>query len=318
MSDRVNTPYGADSTAAEVLSGVDLTGKVMVVTGASSGLGLETARALAAAGAGITLAVRDIHSGQRAADAIRASHPDAVLDVRHLDLADLGSIAAFADGWTGPLHVLVNNAGVMGLPALQHSARGAELQLAINHLGHFALAERLHDALASAGGSRIVSVSSLGHMVSRFVFEDPNFARRPYHPGGAYAQSKTANVLFAVEATRRWANDGIRVNALHPGAIVQTNLMRHVPPRDGSADAPPRAFAFKTIEQGAATAVLLAGSPLVEGVGGRYFQDCSEAEVIEDAPVESFLELPAGGVAAYALDPDAAARLWELSRQLTT
>jgi NAD(P)-dependent dehydrogenase (short-subunit alcohol dehydrogenase family) len=164
--------------------------------------------------------------------------------------------------------VLVNNAGVMALPRLRHSADGAELQFATNHLGHFALAVGLHDALAAAGGARVVSVSSLVHLASPVVFDDLYFAERDYHPVLAYAQSKTANVLFAVEAARRWANDGIAVNALHPGVIPGTRLMRHVPAPDEQADpgATPPAYALKTVEQGAATSVLLAGSPLLADV----------------------------------------------------
>ncbi len=220
-------------------------------------------------------------------------------------------------GWTGPLDVLVNNAGVMALPELQHSSLGAEMHFAINHLGHFALTVGLHDALAAADGARVVSVSSLVHMVSPVVFDDPHFARRPYHPVLAYGQSKTANVLFAVEATRRWADDGIVANALHPGVIMDTNLSRHLPPpAPSAAGAPPAAaYAFKSIEQGAATSVLLAGLPALAGVGGRYFQDSNEAEVVEREPFDT--DLPRSGVARSALDPEAAARLWELSAALT-
>ena len=316
-SNPVRTPFGVSSTAAEVIDGVDLSGRRMIVTGGASGLGRETARALSAAGAQVTLAVRDLSAGRVAAEAIMAETGSRTVDVRLLDLADLGSVAAFAASWEGPLDVLVNNAGVMSLPELRHSAEGAELQFAVNHLGHFALAVRLHGALAAAGQGRIVSVSSLVHMVSPVVFDDLHFADRDYDPVLAYGQSKTANVLFAVEAARRWAADGIAVNALHPGVILDTGLMRHVPARGEPAapDAAPPAYAFKTVEQGAATSVLLAGSPLLAGVSGRYFQDGNQAEVVDREPFD--FDLPAGGVAAYAVDPAAASRLWDASARLT-
>jgi NAD(P)-dependent dehydrogenase (short-subunit alcohol dehydrogenase family) len=279
-------------------------------------LGAETARALASAGAQVTLAVRDLTAGRAAAAAITATIGYPAIDVRALDLADLGSVTAFASGWDGPLDVLVNNAGVMALPQLRHSPAGAELQFAVNHLGHFALSVGLHDALVAAGGARIVSVSSLVHLASPVVFEDLHFAARDYHPVLAYAQSKTANVLFAVEATARWAGDGIVVNALHPGVIRETHLMRHIPAPDEPTDpAGAPAYAFKTVEQGAATSVLLAGSPLVAGVSGRYFQDNNEAEILDRQPFD--VDLPAAGVAAYAVDPAMAARLWDVSVALT-
>jgi NAD(P)-dependent dehydrogenase (short-subunit alcohol dehydrogenase family) len=313
----IRTPFGFDSTAAEVVAGLDLTGRRAIVTGGSSGIGIETARALAGAGADVTLAVRDTAAGERAAAAIADSTGSSAPHVQHLDLADLASVAAFADAWSGPLHLLVNNAGVMALPELQRTVSGAELQFATNHLGHFALAVGLHDALAAAGGARIVSLSSLVHMVSPVDFDDPQFERRPYHPVLAYGQSKTANILFAVEATRRWAQDGILANALHPGVILETGLMRHVDPETAAAadgdEAP--AYGFKTIEQGAATSAFVAISPLLGGVGGRYFQDCQEAEVVDRDPAEP--TLPGSGVASYALDPESAERLWELSTALT-
>jgi NAD(P)-dependent dehydrogenase (short-subunit alcohol dehydrogenase family) len=215
-------------------------------------------------------------------------------------------VAAFTTNWDGPLHILVNNAGVMAAP-LTRTAQGWELQFATNHLGHFALAAGLHEALAAAGNARVVSVSSSAHRRSPVVFEDIHFRQRPYDPWLAYGQSKTANVLFAVEATRRWAADGIAVNALMPGGI-RTGLQRYV-----SSDELDRMAAqaggltgarWKTPEQGAATSVLLAASPLLEGISGRYFEDCNEAGPPIDAR---------HGVAPFALDPDAAARLWQVS-----
>lgn len=303
----ITTPFGFDSTAAEVIAAVDLTGRRAIVTGASSGIGIETARALADAGADVTLAVRDTAAGARVAVDIGGQ-----VSVAPLDLSDLASVDAFVRAWRGPLHILVNNAGVMAIQELTMSASGHEMQFATNHLGHFALAVGLHDALAAAGAARIVSVSSGGHLRSPVVFDDIDYAFRDYDPFGAYGQSKTANVLFAVEATRRWAADGIVSNALMPGGIA-TPLQRHLPAH--YADQALTAFRaggsdFKTVEQGAATSVLLAASPLVHGVGGRYFENCNEARVVHRRGGPG-----TGGVAPYALDPANAERLWELSLQ---
>ncbi|MEU7528730.1 SDR family NAD(P)-dependent oxidoreductase [Saccharothrix sp. NPDC042600] len=304
MSDRITTPFTFDSTAAEVLAGVDLTGKRAVVTGGASGIGVETARVLAGAGAEVTIAVRDIEAGRRTAAGI-GNATGRPVHVAPLDLADQASVAAFAADWDGPLHILVDNAGVMATPETR-TPRGWELQFATNHLGHFTLTTGLHRALA-AEGARVVVVSSSAHLMSPVVFEDIHFHDRPYEPWPAYGQSKTANILFAVEAARRWAADGITVNALMPGSIP-TNLQRHVDPDElARLAASVPGHRFKTVEQGAATSVLLAGSPLVEGVTGRYFEDCAEA-----LPNRGGLR---GGVADYALDPEAATRLWKVSEE---
>ncbi len=307
----ITTPFGFETTAAEVVEGVDLTGKRAIVTGGASGIGVETARALAAAGADVVLAVRDTAAGDRTAGDLRATTGRDV-HVARLDLADRDSIAAFAAGWTGPLHILVNNAGVMAVQEPETSPEGWDLQFATNHLGHFALATRLHPALAAADGARVVSVSSAAHLRSPVIFDDLHFAFRPYDPWLAYGQSKTANVLFAVEADRRWADDGIRVNALMPGGIA-TNLQRHIGP-ELIENARRNGARLKTPEQGAATSVLLAASPLVEGVGGRYFEDVNEAAVVDRRPAETLA--PAPGVARYALDPANAERLWSVSEEL--
>jgi NAD(P)-dependent dehydrogenase (short-subunit alcohol dehydrogenase family) len=299
MNTRITTPFSFDSTAAEVLDGVDLTGRRAIVTGGASGIGVETARALAGAGAEVTLAVRNREAGERTAEDIIATTGNKQVLVAPLDLADQASVASFA--WDGPLHILVGNAGVMASPEA-YTPEGWELQFATNHFGHFALATRLHDALAAAGGARVVAVSSSAHLRSPVVFDDVHFRERPYEPWLAYGQSKTANVLFAVEATRRWAGDGITANALTPGAI-RTNLQRHVSDEDIAARA--GGVQWKTPEQGAATSVLLAASPLLDGVGGRYFEDCNEAEPHRPGTRT--------GVAAYALDPEAAARLWQVT-----
>jgi NAD(P)-dependent dehydrogenase (short-subunit alcohol dehydrogenase family) len=308
---RITTPFGAASTAAEVIAGVDLAGKRAVVTGASSGIGQETARVLAGAGAEVTLAVRDTAAGEKAAAAIAGSGGGARLRVARLDLADRASVAEFVAGWTGPLHILVNNAGIMATPE-RRTPEGWELQFATNHLGHFALATGLHGSLAAAGGARVVSVSSVGHVNGEVLFDDVNFERHPYNAWVAYSQSKTANILFAVEAARRWAGDRIAVNALNPGRIASTGLLSHVDPGatvPASFDqAGSTSVSVKDIPQGAATSVLLAASPLVEGVTGKYFEDGQEAE--------PYVPGVRRGVAAYAIDPGKAARLWQLSLDL--
>jgi NAD(P)-dependent dehydrogenase (short-subunit alcohol dehydrogenase family) len=306
MTDRITTPFNAQSTAAEVIAGVDLAGRRAIVTGGASGIGIETARTLASAGAEVTLAVRNIEAGERTAADITGSTGNKQILVAPLDLADQASVAGFVSGWEGPLDILVNNAGVMASP-LSRTPEGWEMQFATNHLGHFALAAGLHHALAAAGTARVVSVSSSAHHRSPVVFEDIHFEHRPYDPFTAYGQSKTANVLFAVEATRRWASDGITVNALMPGGI-RTNLQRYVPDEELErmrVAAGVTGAMWKTPEQGAATSILVATSPLLDGIGGRYFEDCNEAEVGKLSA--------RNGVAAYALDPEAAARLWEVS-----
>ncbi|MGI5242903.1 SDR family NAD(P)-dependent oxidoreductase [Dactylosporangium sp. CA-139066] len=299
--------FGFSSTAAEVLAGVDLTGRRAVVTGAASGIGIETARALAAAGAEVTIAVRNVEAGERTAADLIADTGNKQIHVGRLDLSDQASVRGFAAGWEGPLHILVNNAGVMASP-LARTAEGWEMQFATNHLGHFALAAGLLPALRAAGGARVVAVSSSAHLRSPVVFDDIHFERREYEPWLAYGQSKTANVLFAVEADRRWAGDGIRVNALNPGGI-RTNLQRHIDvaalERSVQEANGGRAIAWKTPQQGAATSALLAASPLAEGVGGKYYEDCNEA--VPNQPGSRT------GVAAYALDPEAAARLWNVT-----
>jgi NAD(P)-dependent dehydrogenase (short-subunit alcohol dehydrogenase family) len=315
----IRTRFGFDSTAAEVIDGIDLSGRRAIVTGGSSGIGVETARALAGAGAEVTLAVRNTDAGEQTAADITATTGNPV-HVGLLDLAEQRSVATFLAEWSGPLDLLINNAGVM-LPDLRRTPEGWEMTFATNHLGHFALALGLHDALAAAGNARIVSLSSAGHRRSPVIFDDINFSSRPYEPGVAYGQSKTANALFAVEATHRWSSDGITANAVQPGPVAATNLNR-----DLGADAlaavqasAPYAESFdeskaryKTAEQGAATSVFVATSPLLDGIGGRYFEDCNQAPIIDpNAPNTTIF-----GVAAYALDPANANRLWEVTLEL--
>jgi NAD(P)-dependent dehydrogenase (short-subunit alcohol dehydrogenase family) len=245
----IQTPYGFASTAAEVVAGVDLKGRRAIVTGGGSGIGIETARALAGAGAEVTLAVRDLVQGERVATELGADRVGAAtLDLA--DLADLASVDAFVAGWEGPLDILVCDAGVMMLPRLTLTAAGAELQFATNHLGHMALAIGLHDALAAAasarGDARVAVVSSVGHLLSRVVFDDIQFSARPYDPALAYGQSKTAEILFAVQANRDWARDGITVDALHPGAILETGLAPHIDPTELGAIVESGVFDWKT------------------------------------------------------------------------
>ena len=308
--ERIKTAFGFSSTAAEVAAGIHLSGKRAIVTGSSSGVGVETARALAAAGAEVTLAVRNIDAGNRTAKDIAASTGNQRVHVSQLDLVDHASIARFISRWTGPLHILVNNAGGI-LPTLERTAEGWEKQFVQNHLGHFALAVGLHDALAAAGEARIVSVSSAGHLYSPVIFDDIHFAYRPYDSLLAYGQSKTANVLFAVGATKRWTKDGITANVAMPGPVM-TNFIRNVDP--AMADRLAKEFkingsapTFKTPQQGAATSVLVAVSPQLRGVGGRYFEDSNEA--IPVANNNGY----GSGVAPYALDPANADRLWDES-----
>ncbi len=308
--------FGASSTAAEVIDGVDLHGRHAVVTGASSGIGVETVRALATAGADVTLAVRNTDAGATVADRLRAELPpeSGKLSLARLELSDLSSVKAFAANWDGPLHILVNNAGVMAPPQIARTAEGRELQFGVNHLGHFALTTGLHPALAAANGARIVVVSSIGHLFSPVVFDDLDYRYRPYDPWTSYGQSKTAGIHFAVAAAERWARDGITANALMPGNIADTGLARHIDMQDvvsmmasGELALPPG----KTVRQGAATSTLLAASPTVEGVTGQYYEDCAPAK-----PVTQRADATRG-VAPYALDPENAARLWTVSEALT-
>lgn len=308
---RLTTPFGFAATTGDVLDGVDLGGRRALVTGGTSGLGRETARALAAAGAEVVLGVRNADAGRRTAAEITAETGNLQVSVLTLDLADLTSVRAAAEAYGDrPLHMLIANAGIMALPELTRTPQGREMQFAVNFLGHYALTTALHGALARAGetadgGARVVVLSSNAHLFAPPVFDDLDFRFRPYHPLGAYGESKTADVLLAVEAARRWADDGITANAVNPGAIA-TNLQQHT----GGLRTPQERR--KTPAQGAATPVLLAASPLLAGVTGRYFEDGAEAEPRDAAP-----PLFGGGVAPFALDPGNAAHMWEAARAST-
>ncbi len=301
---KLTTPFGFHSTASDVIKGIDLTGKHAIVTGGASGIGIETARALAQAGAAITLAVRRPELAEPVAADLRHSTGNRKIHVKNLDLSDLRSVNAFAVGWEGPLHILVNNAGVMAIPELEKTPQGFEQQFGTNFLGHVALTYWLHKALAAANGARVVSLSSSGHLFSPVNFDDLNFDFIPYTPFGAYGQSKTANALLAVAITRHWASDGIFSNAVNPGAIA-TGLQKHT----GGLKTPVERR--KTPEQGSATSVLLAASPLVEEIGGIYFEDCNESPRVSKRPADF-----SGGVAPYALDAENAERLWDVALKL--
>ncbi|MCM8735192.1 SDR family NAD(P)-dependent oxidoreductase [Azospirillum sp. A1-3] len=272
----------------------------MIVTGGASGIGIETTAALAAAGASVVIAARRPKAAEEVAADIRIRTVNPGISVRQLDLADLRSVGHFVDNWEGPIHALVNNAGIMALPDLQRSPQGWEMQFATNFLGHFALTLGLRRSLAQAQGARVVSVSSSGSLFGPIFWDDPHFRFIPYDPLLAYAQSKTACTLLSVGIKDRWADDGIVSNALNPGAIA-TNLQRHT----GGLRTPEHLR--KTPEEGAATSVLLAASPLIKGANGRYFENCVEAQIVPGRP-QSVLE----GVAAYALDSANAQKLWEM------
>ena len=311
--------FGASSTADDVIKGVDLAGKVAIVTGGYSGIGFETVRVLRAAGAEVVVAAQQSWRARAALAGIDG------VEIVPMDLIDPGSIDAFADKFLGsgrPLHLLVNNGGVMATP-LARDGRGYESQFAINHLGHFQLTTRLWPALTAAGrsdGARVVTLASRGHRSSPVVFDDLHFERREYEPFAAYGQSKSANSLFTVELDRRGRDEGVRAFAVHPGFIMETGLVRHIDPAairatgviDEHGDPirdPERQL--KSVPQGAATTIWCATSPQLEANGGVYCENCDIALAV---PADSTEEL---GVRPWAIDPELADRLWVLSERLT-
>ncbi|HET6509362.1 MAG TPA: SDR family NAD(P)-dependent oxidoreductase [Baekduia sp.] len=313
----IGSGLGPRTTAAEVLSGIDLSGKLAVVTGGYSGIGLETTRALTGAGAAVVVPAR---RPERAREELAKAGIEA--EVGALDLGDLDSVRAFATDFLDgdrPIDLLINNAGIMA----NHETRvgpGWESQFATNHLGHFTLANLLWPALRAApAGARVVALSSSGHKRSLVYFDDIMFDRRPYEKWQAYGQAKTANSLFALQLDQLGADAGVRAFAVHPGGIL-TPLQRHLSREEMmdfgwiDADGNIKETRFKTPEQGAATTVWAATSPRLDGLGGVYCEDCDVA-----APTDPDDERGARyrGVEPYARDPEAAARLWEVSAELT-
>lgn len=315
--------FGADTTTDEVLAGVDLTGRTVLITGASSGLGLETTRSLAAHGASVVMAVRDKEKGERAMASVREQAPGADLELRLVELTSLASIRAFAEAMLTEhdhLDTLIANAGVMACP-LGHTAYGFETQFGANHLGHFLLVQLLAPLLAAGAPSRLIVLSSAGHKLADVDLDDPHWAHAPYDKWLAYGRAKTANILFSTEFDRRFAGAGVRAFAVHPGTIV-TELGRHLTADDiarlqgrpSSNDATPNERPrglrrWKSVEAGAATTVWAATSPGLNGLGGRYLEDCGIGELDDDPAAER-------GHRGYATDPKRAAELWSLSERL--
>lgn len=316
----INKNFGARSTTDEVLDGVQLSGKRILVTGVSAGLGVETARALASHGATVVGAARDLAKAERATAVVRevAATGGGAFELVGLDLASLASVRACADALLAdgrPFDAIIANAGVM-TPPFGRTADGFETQFGTNHLGHFVLINRIASLLHA--GSRVVSLSSAGHRFADVDLDDPSFEHTPYDPWIAYGQSKTANSLFAVEFDRRHRADGIRAVAVHPGGIY-TELTRHMSEAEldglvanlekANADAGLAPYEMKSIPQGAATSVWAAVIADADTVGGRYCEDCHVAEVQNSPGLRD-------GVRAYALDPESAKALWAKSEDM--
>lgn len=315
MQTPLHSGFNARSTAGDVISGTDLSGKVAIVTGGNTGIGLETTKALAAAGATVVIPARDVAKARKNLADISN------VEIAAMDLTDPDSIDRFAAGFlaTGrALHLLINNAGIMWVP-LRRDDRGIESQFATNYVGQFHLTARLWPALKKANGARIVNVSSQGHQFDSINFDDPNYNNREYDTLQAYGQSKTASNLFTVELDHRGRESEIRAYSLHPGSIHGTELAREASPElfqkmgfyDNDGKIRPEVLAsLKTIPQGAATTVWCATSPLLQGIGGVYCEDCDIAEV-STGPIGS------PGVRAYSLDGDSARQLWTLTEDMT-
>lgn len=315
--------FNASSTASEVIKGIDLTGKTIIVTGGYAGIGLETVKVFVAAGATVIVPARDIQKASTNLKGIPNVH------VKAMDLMDPTSIDIFAEKFLAThdrLDILVNNAGIMWVP-LQRDKRGYESQLSTNHLGHFQLTARLWPALKRAGASRVVNVSSYGHQIAPFNFDDPNFFEREYETLQGYGQSKSANNLFAVELDQRGAAFGIRAFSCHPGSVIGTDLGRVAPmalfQQMGTHDEqgnifPEVAAKLKNVEQGAATSVWCATSPLLNGIGGVYCENADIAELDKGNIHHDFSD-PASlrGVKPWSVDEASAKRLWELSEEMT-
>lgn len=318
-SSPITSAFGARSTALEVVAGLSLTGKNAIVTGGASGLGLETSKALASAGANVTLAVRNLAQGETAAIELRSAYPQASLQVKQLDLADLSSVRRFAADWlaTGKqLDILINNAAIMACP-LTRNAQGWEAQFATNHLGHFELTTKLLPALlqagATTGDARVVCLSSTGHKICGVDFDDIHFERRDYNKWKAYGQAKSANALFALGLHLKYAAQGITANAVHPGGIM-TGLQKFLPNEEMQAmgwfkEDGTVLDIFKNPAQGAATSVWAATAPVLKGKGGMYLEDCNQG-----VPAEPTNR--ASGYSPHIADAAQALRLWDVSEKL--
>ncbi|WP_027382662.1 SDR family NAD(P)-dependent oxidoreductase [Epilithonimonas caeni] len=311
----INSGFNAKSTTEEVIKGIDLVGKIAIVTGGNTGIGLETVKTLSKAGATVVVPARDTEKAKRNLAGI----PN--IELEELDLANTDSIDKFAEKFLEsgrPLHLLINNAGIMWVP-LRRDSRGFESQLAVNYLAHFQLTARLWPALKQANGARVVNVSSGGHQFSDFNFEDPNFLNREYETLLGYGQSKTAVNLFSLELDNRAKEFNVRSYALCPGAVGETELSREAPldlfQKLGYVDSegnllPEVKASLKTIPQGAATTVWCATSPLLNDLGGVYCENVDVAELSSDVKI-------IGGIKAYSLDETHAKRLWKLSEEMT-
>lgn len=313
---RITSSFGARSTALEVIKGHDLRGRTAIITGGASGIGVETARALLVAGAEVLLGVRDVAKAEAVVKSLRAETGNDKLTAATLDLASLESVRRFAADFLSsgrPLHLLINNAGTMAGPFTQ-TADGFESQFGTNHLGHYALTILLLPALRRGAPARVVSLSSSAHRISDIKFDDINYKSRPYEKWGAYGQSKTANALFSIGFSQRFGKEGIWSNSVMPGGIM-TGLQQHIPKEEMRAmgwideNGTPHA-AFKNTEQGAATTIWAAVAPELEGIGGRYLEDCQEA-----GPWSA--DRAYGGVMPHALSAESAERLWTISEELT-
>ncbi len=307
--------YGSNTTTDEILEGIDLTGKVAIVTGASSGLGAETARALASKGASVTIAARDIARAEATATDIRASTGNVNVDVNELHLDKPASVRAFATKFlrnNDSINLLINNAGVMACP-LSRTEEGWEMQFATNYLGHFLLTCLLSPALIAGAPARVVNLSSAVHLRSGIDFDDIHFNNREYDKLVSYGQSKTANILFSIELDRRLKDRGVQANAVHPGIIV-TDLGRHMTEEDVAAlmagrpaDSPP--MVFKEVPAGAATSVWAAVAPELEGIGGQYALDCRLVDPENNEPGTDMW-------AEWAQGEELAARLWTATEEM--
>lgn len=319
----IGSGFNAASTATDVIKGIDLTGKIAIVTGGYAGIGLETTKTLAAAGAIVIVPARDTEKAQK------NLHDIANVILEKLDLMDPASIDAFASKFLTfgrPLHLLINNAGIMWVP-LRRDSRGYESQLSTNYLGQFQLTARLWPALKKANGARVVNVSSFGHQIAPFNFNDPNFLNREYETLQGYGQSKTASNLFAVELDNRGKEFNVRAYSLHPGAVIGTELGREAPvelfKQMGTHDADGNlkqeaGSKLKTVPQGAATTVWCATSPLLDDIGGVYCENADVAE-LDMGHLEHRFDEPWSlrGVQPYSVDGANAQQLWKLSEEMT-